>query len=269
MRIHLKILATLALASTVLLPLSAFAQAGAAVDTSANVTATGASATVSATVTAKMQTAISRADQEITRRTSALTDLGARVTAMERVTASFKTSLATNIQNQLTALAALKTKIDADTDEATLKSDVQSITQSYRIYALVLPQSRIAAAADREVTIITMMNTLGSKLQARIQAQQTAGANVSTLLAALTDMSSKLTDANTQAQAAVSVTATLTPDNGDATTMASNTAALKTGRSDIQAGQKDLVAARQDVTTILAGLKASESTTASSTTTTP
>lgn len=270
MRTYLKPIAAVAVASSILLPLSAFAQVGAAVDASANVTTPAGSIGASATVTAKMKTAITHADQEIDRRSTALNDLVARVNAMERVTPAFKTSLTANIQTQLTALVALKAKIDADTDATVLKADIKSITDSYRIFALVIPQSRIAAAADREVTIITMMNTLGAKLQARIQAQQSSGANVSTLLAALTDMSAKLTDANTQAQAAVSVSATLTPDEGDKTKMDANTAALKTGRSDIQAAQKDLVAARKDVTTILAGLKASSSatsTTAATTTT--
>lgn len=253
----LKHLTALALGAALVTP--AFALAAASVGTSA------ASTTANTTITAKMQAAIQRANQEIDRRIAALNDLGTRVDGMQRVTAAFKQSLAGNIQNEVTALGQLKTKIAADTDEATLKADVQSITQSYRVYALVMPQSRIAAAADREVTLITMFNTLGQKLQARIAAQQNAGADVSKLLAALTDMSNQLKDANTQAQAAVSVSATLTPDNGDKTKMAQNTSALHTGRADIQAAQKDLVAARKDVATILAGLKAQGTAQASTT----
>jgi hypothetical protein len=174
---------------------------------------------------------------------------------MERVTADFKNTLSANVQTQITALSQLKTKIDASTDLETLKSDVKTITDSYRIFALVLPQTRIAAAADREVTLIAMMNALGTKLQARLQELQSQGKDVGPLLTALTDMSTKLQDAATQAQAAVSVTATLTPDNGDKTKMESNTTALKTGRSDIQAAQKDLLAARKDAKIILDGLK--------------
>ncbi len=205
---------------------------------------------------AKLKTAIERADKEIDRRIAALNDLTARVQAMTQVTPDFKNTLATNVQTQTAALVQLKAKIDADTDLETVKSDIKTIADSYRVFALVLPQSRIAAAADREVTLIAMMNVLGAKLQARLQELQGQGKDVGPLLTALTDMAAKLKDAATQAQAAVSMTATLTPDNGDKTKMDANTSALKAGRSDIQAAQKDLQAARKDVKTILDGMRA-------------
>ena len=248
-------------------PIDAALNSAAAVNASANagVTAggTSASVTLSAAVTTRAKT---KADTEIDRRIKALGDLNTRVAAMTKVSADFKQNLATNIQTQITALSALKVKIDADTDGATLKADVQSIAAAYRVFILVMPQARIAASADREATIINMLVGIGSKLQARIQAAQTAGANVTALTAALTDMGTHLTGAQTEAQAAISGSATLTPDNGDKTVMASNTAALKASRDQITAAQKDLVAARKDVDTILKGLKSiSASTSASST----
>ena len=123
---------------------------------------------------------------------------------MQKVTDAFKQSLKHHRTAEISTLAALKTKIDADTDATTLKADLKSITKSYRVYALVLPQGRIAAAADREVTLVSMMSTLGTKLQARVQAAGQSGADVTAATATLTDMSSKLQDAQTQAQAAVS-----------------------------------------------------------------
>ncbi|MDE1924747.1 MAG: hypothetical protein KGH79_01020 [Patescibacteria group bacterium] len=242
-----------------LAPALAFAQSyGASVtaNTSANVGAAGASANVSgsATLTAAETKAISRGDQEITRRIQALNDLNTRVQGMQAVTDSFKQNLAASIQTEITTLTTLKAKIDADTDLATLKTDIQSITKSYRVYVLILPQGRIAAAADRVVTIVSMMSTLGSKLQARVQTASSAGNDTTALTAALTDMSSKLQDAQTQAQAAVTATASLQPDNGNATVMASNTAALKQARTDIQTATKDLQAARKDITTVVSGL---------------
>ena len=112
-----------------------------------------------------------------------------------------------------------------------------------------------------------MMSTLGAKLQARVQAAP-PGTNTTALTAALTDMAAKLTDAQTQATTGVTSTAALTPDNGVASVMASNTAALKGARADIKTGQTDLIAARKDVDTVIKGLKAIEvSASASSTTT--
>ncbi len=66
-----------------------------------------------------------RADQEIARRVAALNVLNTRIQAMQKLSADEKTSLASAIQAQLTELATLKTKIDADTDATTLKTDIQ------------------------------------------------------------------------------------------------------------------------------------------------
>ena len=243
-----------ALLAGLLTPALTFAQS-ASVGATAAVDAAGTHASVDAAASAKLDDAKSRADKEIDRRIAALNDMNTRVGAMQQVTAAFKQGLAANVSTQIQQLTALKAKIDADADVSTLKTDVRSIADNYRIFMLVMPQSRIAAAADREVTLITMLNQLGAKLQTRLAASASSGANTSQLMATLKDMSDKLSDAGTQAQAAVSVSATLTPDNGDKTKMAQNTAALKTARADIQAAQKDLVTARQDAQTIITALK--------------
>ncbi len=223
----------------------------------------------STAATKAIANAQAKADQEITRRIASLNDLNTRVQAMQKVTDAFKQSLSTNVQAQIAGLTALKAKIDADTDVATLKTDIKAIADSYRVYLLVLPQSRIAAAADRVVTIAGMMTTLGAKLQTRIAAAQGAGTDVTALTAALNDVTSKLTDAVAQAQKAVSTTAPLTPDNGDKTKAAANTASLKAAKGDIQTATKDLQAARKDVQTILAGLKKLPKATGSATSTAP
>lgn len=243
----------------------------AAVKATAAVTAPGttvnANADAGVVLTAVQKIAIKRADTEIDRRIQALTDLNTRIQAMQKVTDTFKSGVSASITNEINTLTALKAKIDADTDAATLKTDVQSITGSYRVFALVLPQGRIAAAADREVELVSMMSTVGAKLQARIQAAQQAGATTTSLTAALTDMAAKLQDAQKQAEAAVTASASLTPDNGDKAKMASNQAALKEARADIVVAQKDLAAARKDVATITSGLnKLNGSVHASSTT---
>lgn len=207
-------------------------------------------------MTAKMKTAVERANKEIDRRIEMLKNLNARVESMQNVTASFKQALAGNIQNQITLFTQLKDKINAGTDEATLKKDIQSMAESYRVFALVIPQSRIAAAADREVTAIMMLKTLGEKLQKLVLEQQNAGKDVSKLLPLLTDMEAKLKSASEKAPAAVTESAKLTPDNGDKAKMAENTKALKAARSNIQAAHKDLVAAQQNAQKIIVGLKA-------------
>jgi hypothetical protein len=238
---------------------------------SSSVGTRGFHANIAANLTAKETQLVTRADTEIKNRINALNAIETRVNGMQKLSADEKSGLSASIQTQITAMSNLETQIAADqtsNNTSTLKADVQSITKAYRIYALVLPQGTIAAASDRIMTIAGAMTTLATTLQTRITAAQTAGADMSSSVSALADMNAKVTDANAQAQTAVTATASLQPDNGDATIMASNTAALKTARTNIQAAQKDLVAARTDALAIIKAIKASEKVNAHATTTT-
>jgi hypothetical protein len=199
---------------------------------------------------------ISRGDQEITRRITSLNALLTRISQMVKVSVSEKTGLNTEIQTQIKTLTTLKAKIDADTDLPTLKTDLQSITSSYRIYALVLPQTEILAAADRMGTIVDAMNVLGSKIQSAITSAQAGGGNVVIPSAAFSDYGVKVADATTQYQTAGNTVAILVPDNGDTTVAQSNHQSLLNARADIKTGTQDLLAARKDAATIVAALKA-------------
>ena len=258
---YIKILVSLFIGAPLLVPVFAIAQLNSA-DINANVNANaevrtnaGAGATLSATTTARMEKARTRAAQEIERRIEALTKINVRIGGVTKISDQFKANLNTNIQNQITALTALKVKIDGDTDLNTLKTDVQSITKSYRIFALIMPQTHIAAMADRTATAINIMIGIGNKLQARLTEMQNAGADVSALIATLSDMGAKISDAQAKAQAAVDVTATLVPDNGDKDKMAANKAALTEGRDNLKEAHQDLVDARKYITTILKGIR--------------
>lgn len=255
-------------------PLLALAQnagvntsASASVDAQSTRAGTGANATVSAKLSAKDETAKQKANQEIKRRVEALNALVARTNAMVRVSAEFKASLNSAVQAQISAFSQLQQKIDTDADAATLKSDIETVTETYRVYALVLPQVRIAAAADRIVNLTTMFIAVGTKLQARIAAAQAIGADVSALSAALTDLGAKLQDAQTQAQTAITSTVSLQPDQGDKTLKATNDKALAAAKANIVAAHKDLADARKDVAAIISGLnKISASATTSAST---
>ena len=140
----------------------------------------GASAAVNAQATTSVRTslmtrAIERADQEIDRRITTLQRFNARVQSMRKVTTEFKNNLSANIQGHIDGLATLKAKIDADTDATTLRADVLTIRQAYRVFALIMPQAAIASASDRIVNVVDMIVGVGNKLQARIEEARTAG----------------------------------------------------------------------------------------------
>ncbi len=263
------------------------ATAGANVGATANVTTTGTSASTSVKMTDKAQARAeakaaleakrneqikSRADAEIDRRVAGLQKQSAQINAMVKVSATQKTDLTTAINAQVTALQTLKAKIDGDTDQTTLKTDTKSITDSYRIYMLVMPETQITAAADRLLTIVDSLTTLSTKLQAKITEAQTAGKDVTSAQATLADFNAKAADAQAQAQAAISSLTGLTPDQGDKTKMAANDQALKDARAKLKTAEQDINAARQDAQKInklglTTGLKIKTATGSTTTTT--
>lgn len=203
----------------------------------------------------RLSTIISRSDAAITARITALNNLSTRINGLKNVSANQKTAIANEVQTNTTGLTTLKAKIDADTDVTTALSDEKTITGSFRIYALVIPQGYIESAADRVDTVGDLMTTISGKLQTRISAGQTAGKDVTALQTSLTDLYAKIADAKSQAGIAVNGVATLTPDGGNKTTLAANTAALKTARASIKTATGDLETARKDAKSIIEGLK--------------
>ena len=231
-----------------------------------------AQAGIKAKLEARFTNIVTRADQEIARRITALNAISARVNTMVKLSSAEKGSLSANIQTELSSMAALQAKVSADAaanSTSSLLTDVKSITASYRIFALVIPQGAIEAASDRVLTTVDIMNNLGTKLSARIVVAQSAGNNVTATQATMSDFNAKVLDASAQSKAAANEVASLSSDNGNASAMASNTATLKDARAKIVASQKDLIAARADAQTVIkaiAGFKvsATASTTASS-----
>jgi len=229
---------------------------GASVSLGASASSTETRAQIKANIMGEREAkAKARGDKEIDRRISILTDLNAQVASMTKVSDAVKASIDAMVKSQISALTSLKASIDAETSTTTLKSDLQSITQGYRIFMLVVPQAHIAIAADKIHTTIDTITALSTKLSARLSEVSRTGADVSALQTALSDAASKLADAGTQADAAVSMTANLKPDNGDTAVAASNRTALKDARAKLQSAMKDLQAARADLKTVINGIK--------------
>ena len=230
-----------------------------------------ASTTLKVSAQAKLETRIAtakeRANEEIDRRVAALSSLNTRVQAMVRLSAEQKSSIEKFIQDQETVMSSLKVKIAADTDIDTLKADIKSITQSYRIFILIMPQARITIASDKILTVADKLTAFEVKLAARIADNKARGQDVSAFEALDTDMKAKIADAKTQATVAVAGVVTLTPDNGDTSKAAANKQALQDSRSKIKAGLQALADARKDGGQIIAGLKGGASVAASTTVT--
>lgn len=199
---------------------------------------------------------ITRGDSDIAQRITSLNNAISKVQALKKLTDAQKTTIVNTYYTVIANITTLKTKIDADTDLTTLRTDVQSIYNNNRVYALVLPQSNILTAADRIQDVVIDMNALANKLQTRIATAQTKGKDVSAIQTSLTDFNAKVTDAQTQAQNAVNGVSGLTPDQGDKTKLASNNQAIQTARGEIKTGSQDIKTAYDDAKSIITALKA-------------
>lgn len=218
-------------------------------------TAVTVSATANANLEARIVTAKERANQEITRRINQLNEMNTKVQAMKHVSATQKSTISATVQAEIASLTTLQAKIAADTDLATVRADIQALHQEYRIFALVIPQSRIMVAADRVLTTVPTYTTFATTLQTAITQAQSNGNDVTAVTASLAEMNAKIANATAQAQAAITAVAALVPDQGNETVRASNTAALKAASANIKTAVKDLQTARQNAASIAAALK--------------
>lgn len=191
----------------------------------------------------------SRADEEITRRITALNNLITRISTVKHLTDAQKNTFTSEIQTEITTLTTLKSKIDADTDVITLRADVQSIVKEYRVFAVFMPQLQIIAAADKMLNITDILTTVATALQTRITNAKNAQ-DVTTLQTTLTDMQAKIADSKTQANNAITAVSGLTP-----TGYPGNASTLQSARKMLQAARLDLVAARKDAETIIQSLR--------------
>jgi uncharacterized coiled-coil protein SlyX len=198
---------------------------------------------------------ITKADAEIARRMESLNALTTRVNEMKKIGETDKAGLIQKIKTVQDDLTALKTKIDSATDLATLREDAKSITSSYRVYMLVLPQVHVLAAADRMDAIIASLTAVGVKLNARILEAQTAGKDTAALQKLMDDFNAQLADARKQTDAAKGHVSGLVPDEGDASVQKTNASELKIARADIKVAHEDFTNARKDAEGILKGLK--------------
>ncbi len=191
-----------------------------------------------------------KAGDMIDRRIKSLQELKARLAGKKLLPADALAAITASIDTEIQILTDLRTKISNDTDAATLKADASSITKANRVYMLVMPKAQIAAAGARINAVVTQFQSLSTKLQERITTAQTAGVDVTAATAALADFNAKIADAKVQADAAVTMTANLPVDNGDAAVIASNKAALQAAHAKLKTAEADLKAARDDAKTI-------------------
>jgi hypothetical protein len=209
-------------------------------------------AAVAAANQARLQLIISRGNTEIDRRLVTLGTLGTKIASATKLSASDAATLNNTVATDTTALTSLKTQLDADTTVATAVSDAQSIILDYRVYALVVPQVNIVKTADEQQVAEGKLATLATKLSARITAAGQAGANITAMQASLSDLTSKVSAAQSISSNMESTVISLVPSDYN-----SNHSVLGGDRDQLQTAQADIQAAIKDAQSIISELPAS------------
>lgn len=185
-----------------------------------------------------------------TARIGALTTAIAKVNAAKDISSSDRATILGTLNGDLAGMNTVEAKIAADTTAVTAAADYKTIFTTYRVYAVAIPQSRLAAAADRMTsTSIPKLTDAQSKLAAAL-AGPDASKSTPELQADLADMSAQIASATSSLSGIAAQALAVTPSAFN-----SNHSVLQPVRSAVKAAIADLKKAAADGKTVLAAIK--------------
>jgi hypothetical protein len=185
-----------------------------------------------------------------TARIGALNTAIAKITAAQDISSSDRATILATLGGDLAGMNTVEATIDADTTVATAAADYKTIFTGYRVYAVAIPQSRLAAAADRMTsTTVPKLTDAQSKLSAAL-AGPDASKSTPALLADLADMSSQIAAAGTALNGIAAESLAVTPSAYN-----SNHSVLAAIRTAVTTAIADLKKASTDGKTVLAAIK--------------
>jgi len=199
---------------------------------------------------ARLARIISRGNAEINRRLATLKTLDAKIASATKLSAADAATLTATVNSDIANLTALETKLDAETTVAGAIADAQSIINSYRVYALVVPQIYLVKTADDQQVAEGKLASLSGKISSRITAAQQKGTNVTALLAALAALNSKTAAAQGISSAIESSVIGLVPSDYN-----SNHSVLSGDGNQLKTAQAAIKAAIADAQSIISQLK--------------
>ncbi|MGZ3599735.1 MAG: hypothetical protein ACXWQ5_08455 [Ktedonobacterales bacterium] len=208
---------------------------------------------------------ITYGDARITERQAALTKLGTAISDRAKdkhITSDQANSLQSDVATNQSGLAALKTKLDAETQASAARQDVKNIYEQFRIFAVVLPRDYRTLELDIEINVKQKLKDLEPKLQTAIDS---APSGIKDQLTALyNDYVLQVANAEGQIDAAQGQLPELTPTNFN-TNQTGYKTALTNLRNDVRTASKDLHQAGKDLHQMTKLLKGAGSTTPTAT----
>jgi hypothetical protein len=171
-----------------------------------------------------------------------------KVTSTSTLTAADRSTILGTLNGDLSGMTTLQAKIAADTDTRTALADYESMYTDWRVYAVGLQQSFIAATADGITgTAIPKLQSAAAGIAAVFAADPSR--STPALQAQLADMQAKVADAATKTSGLAAAALAVTPAAYDA-----DHAVLVDDRAAARAALADTKAATADGRAILAAL---------------
>jgi hypothetical protein len=172
-------------------------------------------------------------------RLPALAAAKADVAGNQHLTADHKAALTSDIDETTARLQTLAAEIKADADLATLRDHCHSIFQDNRVFALVLPRSRLVVGADTATAAGDKLSDIAGKLADAIAKAEAAGRDVTQAKADLDAMKAQIASATAAAGSVPGAVLGLTPADWNA-----NHDVLTPARQQLRAARTDLRVAR-------------------------
>lgn len=182
------------------------------------------------------------ADKLIDKRIDELTKLITRINAAGRLSADDKAAIIADLNTTIAGLRTLKSKIGSDTVIDTLKADIRSIFEKFRVFAVVMPRAEGLSGINKIKTVLGKLQAAGDRVSKLIDKAVAGGADTAKISLLFTDYQTKLADAKVQLDAAtVKFNAMKVNDPTAAKTLFQDgKALLKKAKEDLRAAHKDL-----------------------------
>lgn len=210
----------------------------AALVTGAGAPALAAESTATPRTLAAIQAA---AKASISKRTDALNSGIARAKAAQGLPDDDRATIVGILSSDVSGLSDLGATIAADTDAKTAAADSRKIFTQFRVFAVALPQSRIAGAADRLTGTAIPKLTAEEKRLAEDLAGKHASKSTPALVAKLVDMRKNIAAASAALSGVADSALAVTPADYN-----SNHSVLTPLRASVATAAKDLKQARAD-----------------------
>jgi hypothetical protein len=184
-------------------------------------------------------------------RLPALAAARAEATGDRHLTDDHRSALVTSIDETVVRLQTLQGQIKADSDLAALRDHCRSIFQDNRVFALVLPRTRLVVGADTAGAAGAKLTDIAGKLADAIDQAEAAGRDVTQAKADLDAMKAQIASGVAAAGTVPGSVLGLTPADWNA-----NHDVLSPARQQLRVARTDLKVARDLAVKIRNELKA-------------